>query len=969
MIGIMSVFSFTIRSILGALALGWLFLLLPPESRSAPAVARVQNDQPSTQASIRIAIRVKDSSLPVTIGVPVAESTGLTDISRLGVAGREGKPVPASFRVLARWRGTVEDRTRVIKWLLVDFAPSGKDVHYLEPLKRPLMEPMQRIENNRSLRISNGKVSIEFARSGEELLRSFQRNGSDQLRAGVRLQMSLPPRAIVTRIDAAGGEGPITVTDASIFRTGEIVRFEHRDRLKWDAPAGSDRLVTYDQSFGAGRKYLLSEGTPRREEVTVTSAQPGDLRAEKPLIFGHPAGSSIRDLSIEGESATISKITGQTIAFANPIKSGHVTGEILSATNTDQITATAAIERTWIEEESALRVVVRQDGIFKTRRSATPTTIQFTSRFHIYAGLPFVRVQLRLVNRGSYGFGGTRTGIPPFAQHVLLRKLSLDLPTIEPAREVSAVLAKEDAHARLNRAQSGASIAAGDFVIAVPEFIENFPRALVGSPSGISFDILPDTGEDHVFDGARAKTVEFYLGSDTPGARQITSSLNATLDPAYVASTGAVRPSFVEKRDWAREFAGSPQLLEAARRVERMLAVGYAVEAAEGAGAVPPQSIFEYRFRSENGEHFGWRNFGDLAWGDGYANVHYDLPFILLRESLRTADERAFRIGSEMARYRADWGQYQADDYFDRDRIWNFRGTAFYEKGDHGSYREPVPSHMWIEGLWLHWAMTGDWNSYHSAIEGSEAFARMKFNYDNALGWNEPRWVGWPILGLVTAWRYSGRSDFLDRARRDIDLLMSAEEDDGKKGYFIGRGSGFGRAVQPWAWSYSLLGVIEYWRDTGDRRVGDFIVRVADWLISSGSPNPPLKPGSLMPDGTWLPAGVSYFWYPDRVADDRSVALAGLCLPVLTTAAQISGRTDLWKHAEDLFRDYAFYRDLPEGKSTDPAARAVINFRSLHFAGSSPKVYGQMGLTVQDFLSDYPATHTKNRLKDRKEIK
>src|SRR5207244_603657 len=147
-----------------------------------------------------------------------------------------------------------------------------------------------------------------------------------------------------------------------------------------------------------------------------------------------------------------------------------------------------------------------------------------------------------------------------------------------------------------------------------------------------------------------------------------------SLEPAYIAQTGAVRPAFIEKRNWSSVFSADPQMSEAAARSERLLACGYAVEASEGAGSIPPISIFEYRQRNEGGEHFGWRNFGDLAWGEGYSNLHYDLPYVLLREYLRTGDGRAFQLGSEMARYRSDWGQYHATDYWDVDRTWNLRG-------------------------------------------------------------------------------------------------------------------------------------------------------------------------------------------------------------------------------------------------------------------------------------------------------
>ncbi|MGE0103466.1 MAG: hypothetical protein AB7H86_14410 [Blastocatellales bacterium] len=805
----------TIRLLITAISLGVLFLRIPPMSHVKSGIPDIaMMDGPAYESKpIDIPLNVRDGGLPVSIGVPLAESNGLSEVKELKMTGPDGKPVAASFKVLSRWRAERWNNRYPVKWLLVDFAPSRGGIHHLTSSGAADVSTDLRVEDGDTIRVSNRRLSVEIATIGENLIKGFRLDGVERMRAGMFMKLGLP------------------------------------------------------------------------------------------------AAQSL----------------------------------------------TAVAELTQVEERSPLRVVVRQYGTIWSRLNGgrlDKQLLNFTIRYHFYAGRPYVRAQMRLVNFGSYGFLSNLTGLP--ARHLRLRSLTLGVPTVEPGKGETSVLTSDDAHSRLDKGESIASISAGGFELSVPEFVENFPRRLIGEGPGLRFDILPETGEEHQFDGARAKTVDFYLGSGTVKACNLTTRLGASLDPAYIASTGAVRPSLIEKRDWREELSGNPQMQEAAERIERMHAVGYAVEAAEGAGAVPPESINEYRLRSENGEQFGWRNFGDLAWGDGYANVHYDLPFILLREYLRTGDDRAFIIGSQMARYRRDWGQHQSSDPLAPKGTPNFRGMAFYEKGDHGSFREPVPSHMWIEGLWLHWALTGDQVSYQMAVDGSDALAVMEFTYDNALSWNEPRWVGWPILGLMAAWRYTGESQYIVAARRNIALLIETEERGGPKGYYIGRDSGFGRAVQPWMWGgYTMLGVIEFWRDTGDRRTGEFLVRVADWLTDDRNGNAPLKPGRFQPDGIYRPAGVPYFWYPDITAPDSSTALAGLCLPVLTTAARISGRDDLWRRAGELFRDFAFYRDLPEGNGFPAATRGVINFRSLQFPGSVPKVYGQMGLTVEDFLADY----------------
>ncbi len=927
-----------LRNILSMLAFGWLALQNP--TAAIPS-------QP-----LRVGIKVNTASLPVTIGVPLSEAANVLEGGQLGITDLHGNPVPSQIRVLSRWRGLESDLKRPVKWLLVDFNSSSAGMHFLTKTTSGNYKPVAVTDAASGLRIGNSQIEVEISKQGEGLLNSFKLNGVEMLRAPVSMELSIPQRAIITQTGAGLSPETLIVTDATLFKPGDAIQFEHKDRLKWEAPAGSNRLVTHDQSFAGNRRYRIDEGTPQQEEVEVGPVKPGDLQTSTALKFNHQAGAPIRDLSVEQESATIKSIDNQKLQLISPPTARHSEGEIVFVKDSKPNSSTAVIERTTIEESNGLRIVVRQDGFFRSSAGRSPKSFAFTLRFYIYADQPYVRARLRVINHGPYGFGASRTRQAPYTQHALLESFSLHFPTTEDGSALDQVLTADESYARIRQNKNFASLSAGKLEVGVPEFAENFPRTLEVGRGGMRLDLLPEIGQDYIFEGARAKTTDFYLGRNTAFAQKLTNSMSATLDPAYIASTGAVRPLFVERRDWAREFGGEKQLSEAASRVEKMFAASYEVESTEAAGPLPPTSIFEYRLRREHGEQFGWRNFGDLAWSEGYANVHYDLPFILLREYLRTGDARAFQLGGEMARYRADWGQYHADDYLDSGRVWNLKGQAFYEKGDHGSYREPVPSHNWIEGMWLYWAMTGDEVVHESALEGSEAFARMDFNYNNALAWNEPRWLGWPTLGLVVAYRYSGNDKYLKKANANVNLFVQAEAKYGGKGYYLGSADIGNKAVQPWAWSYALLGVIEYWRETGDRNAARLIVHVADWLIGKGSSNPPLKPGERIGNGSYLPIGVSYFWHPQKKAEDRSVALAGLCLPILTTAARITGRDDLWIYAKQLFSDYAFYRDFPDGKGIEPASRGVINFHTPQFTSTAPKVYGQMGLTVSEFLPE-----------------
>ncbi|MBI1763726.1 MAG: discoidin domain-containing protein [Acidobacteria bacterium] len=908
---------------------------------------------------VRVALMVAAASagLPVTLGVPLGEVAAVTDVAQLGVIDANGAQVPSQMRVLARWRGLANDTAKPLKWVLVDFKPAAAGVFYLTraPQTVPAASIITRTETAASIRLKSAQLEIELPKLGSELVKSFKQGGIEQLRAALTAQAEVPRAVLVNRIDPTTNQ--FTVNDATVLRAGESVRFEKTDTLRWDADVGGTRLVMWQNDWAVNHRYRIEEGTARVEEVTVNSV-PGtqDLRLAAPLRFRHAAGSKVRDLTVETETATIRDARGQALQFAAALTIKHTPGEKVIATTGQSLqTAALSIDSAGIEEANALRAVVRQDGHFVVNGTRVMPLLSFTLRYYVYADQPFVRVRLQLTNTGTYGFGAANLGKGTFAQHALLRSLSALVPTVGTASGAVQVLTSTEAHARLAQNQTGATLSAGSgtnlLEISVPEFTENFPKALLGDASGLRFNVLPNTGDDYVFEGARAKTTDFYLGRNTAQGRTLTNSLGAKLDPGYLASTGAVRPALVEKRNWTSVYSTNPELGQAGNRYEQLMASAYDLAACN---ASKPQSIFEYRQSMEFGENLGWRNFGDLGWGDGYSNLHYDLPFNLLREYVRTGDARAFQLGSELARYRADWGHYHGDDYLDAEGNNNVRGMAFYEKGDHGSFLEPKPSHNWIEGMWLYWALTGDESVRESALSGSEAVQRMNLTFDNALSWNEPRWLGWPTLALMAAWRYTGDMRYLSKARDNCYLFAQTEESFGRKGFYISQTVDWAvKAVQPWAWTgYAQEGVIEFWRETNDQRIASYLVRVADWYVGKGMTNPPLQGGRTLADSTYLPLATSYNWTPNAVADDLTQQLGGMGLQVVVAGARISGRQDLWDKARLLFRDTAFYRDIPSGTSVPPSFRATISFRSAQFTGSSTKAYGQTALTINDFLPE-----------------
>ena len=114
------------------------------------------------------------------------------------------------------------------------------------------------------IRAGNSQLELEFPKQGDALIKSFKLGGSELLRAPVSAHTSLPRRVLINRVESS--PDAVIVTDATRLRVGDEVQFEHVDALKWDASAGSARLVTFDQSFAAGRRY-------RRRPFALLEAQ------------------------------------------------------------------------------------------------------------------------------------------------------------------------------------------------------------------------------------------------------------------------------------------------------------------------------------------------------------------------------------------------------------------------------------------------------------------------------------------------------------------------------------------------------------------------------------------------------------------------------------------------------------------------------------------------------------------------
>ncbi|MFL6197778.1 MAG: hypothetical protein ACJ76J_01250 [Thermoanaerobaculia bacterium] len=84
------------------------------ETRPAPA--------PRVPLTVRETAGVARAGEVLSTGIPLPRSLGVRDTRWLAVVDPSGRPVPADFRILARWNAGLEDRAAPIQWVLVTFA-------------------------------------------------------------------------------------------------------------------------------------------------------------------------------------------------------------------------------------------------------------------------------------------------------------------------------------------------------------------------------------------------------------------------------------------------------------------------------------------------------------------------------------------------------------------------------------------------------------------------------------------------------------------------------------------------------------------------------------------------------------------------------------------------------------------------------------------------------------------------------
>lgn len=597
------------------------------------------------------------------------------------------------------------------------------------------------------------------------------------------------------------------------------------------------------------------------------------------------------------------------------------------------------VSSTVIEKSGSVISTILQRGSFKG------SYLTFSARWIFEFGLNQVKLDLTIENNHGYG-ELPNTGAKEhqyFESLSLIKKLPVDT--------------QDSKYSVINKPLQTAPFAlvCSDQIVAIKNLWQNYPKALSVSSNLLKVDLWPEEGSGPIFggqywypphdpDGIDAKALKYYRFE---GGRWKTHSIifDKSSKDSLITLNKLEDPLLVRTDlSWPFDYNCFGQLITyrsnhdeySDDRYERM--VDILVDDSRADNQSTLGQIGLPKFISRGGTYgvgpdmYGWSNFGDLAWGDGYSSLHYDFVWGVLINWFRTGDQRFYQLGLNMADHKADYDQLHSIGA-------KFRGLSFYEKGySHGNAENLASSHTWVNGTLLAYLCTGDERYREAAIEAGEYIIRSK--PDTWDGWWGSRIQGWRIEALVHLWNVIGDQRYIDLAKKAIDRWQFLE---GGNGSWNNPGSlnmipGSPIHEQTWMHAIVLSAIGKYVYNTGDKSYDALIQRMSDWLINTGIRyNEPGK--------------VSVVWTrADRLGwkAEPSIHHCWCFADALSYAGVILNNQSYRQSALQLWESVTRYHQYPAASQfldfSDSSKFSVIAARMMNFPNSETKILSNIAL-------------------------
>ena len=476
-------------------------------------------------------------------------------------------------------------------------------------------------------------------------------------------------------------------------------------------------------------------------------------------------------------------------------------------------------------------------------------------------------------------------------------------------------------------------------------------RGRYGDPRKPKGRIDPRSLAAYRFEGGRWKTFDLAIRAGVcrtspADLRELAAALEKPpLLHAPLADLVDRRPTAILLPTWSPD----PDVSEVRyRRMIEILVSDAAADPLRGLGRIGLPGFLARGGTFGGWNPYGWFNFGDVPWGEGYSSLHYDFPRTLFAAWLASPGDRRFMdMGVRMARHLRDIDFVHGGDADHQ------LGAQRYEKGWwHGNAFGPSTSHTWVTGLFLHYVLTGDPGTRETLDQAGAWFLARKTEEWSGL-WGA-RMVGWPIDNLVTLHLLDGDPRYLEKAKATIERFEALEQAHGGHGYVLNEGwrkesARLPARHQSWMQAIVLAAAARYVRVSGDRKPLGLIRRMTDHLVSE-TYVPPHRSGR-----GYMPAAVWEFWAPGGYKKHLSVHLAWVLLDALSQAALVLDDRKVLGTASEIFesltRFHQWSSKRPPVHPERPSTWSPISARMTTFPGSESKILSNIGRFGMSFLA------------------
>jgi len=648
-----------------------------------------------------------------------------------------------------------------------------------------------------------------------------------------------------------------------------------------------------------------------------------------------------------------------------------------------------------IEEKGPMRMVVKIKG--KHRASDNTSFLEYTIRIHFYAHKTFVKVFYTLENNRSNGYGGDgKKYTANFTSFYINQGINLSgsktvsfegysdsfynsvsyelnqywkgwINKYEQSENFEYVIKKNSGTVTTGVRTNGYTDLSDNkwgLTVGIRDFWQNFPKKMKVDGNGIQIGLWPEDVPSYLIywsqhqddghltscqqmrwflNGGKHKTYEmlFYFhlaGAEMAKSAELVKGLNfplfAKAPASWFANSGALGHPFVEKRDWNNLHNRS--LSAVFNRYERMQSSKW------NPHEVDPQPENERitldRLRERGGtfggrQDYGWGNFGDISWANGHSSLHYDWPYGMLFQFVRTDEYEFLHLGAQMTKHRYDIDQYHTKEDSD-----TFNYGQEFEKGSHHTdYYKPRPSHTWVQGLLLYYVLTGDRKALEAAKENGEFYINNFGEHGEWDGYWGIRIPGWTIAGLTEIYQYTGEQRYLNFAGNLIvNGVLFREQEWGGHGYVLNPGMSPPQC-SPWEHGLTVNGIAKYYFETNkaDNRIRELIIRMVDWLETT------IAGGKGAPE-SYTPYSATSEWKPGQTDLGGNIFHLSFYIDPFAWAYLITQHTKYLNVARKLFEDLINYYEWEQGTTVNknnPDDLSVISMRSFKFPDTESKIH------------------------------